>query len=122
MTGEDSYGEEGYTMVGKEHYVRRRGESPVPQLVLFLLGGAVGALAALLLAPQSGKQTRHLIKEASVDVKERLYGYYEMATDRMGAVAETGKDLIKEGRPLFTAALEAGREAFEKERERIRQQ
>lgn len=122
MTGEESYGEEGYTTVGKEHYMRQRGESRTPVLILFLLGGAAGALTALLLAPQSGKQTRQQIKEASIDVREKLSDYYEMATEKIGAVAETGKDLMKEGKPLFTAAIEAGREAFEKERERMKRQ
>ncbi len=122
MTGEESYGEEGYTTVGHEHYVPQRGQSRVPTLILFFLGGAAGALTALLLAPQSGRQTRQQIKEASIEVKETLSNYYSLASEKIGAVAETGKDLMKEGHPLFMTAIEAGKEAYEKEKEKIRRQ
>jgi len=37
-----------------------------------LIGGLVGGAAALLAAPQSGLQTRMMIKEKSVQVKEKV--------------------------------------------------
>lgn len=37
----------------------------------FLLGGLVGAGAALLLAPKSGKETREQIKGMAKDIKEK---------------------------------------------------
>ena len=39
----------------------------------FVIGGLVGAAAALLLAPQSGEETRTLIKDKSV--AEIIYGF-----------------------------------------------
>ena len=37
-----------------------------------LIGGLVGGAAALLAAPQSGLQTRMMIKEKSIQVKEKV--------------------------------------------------
>lgn len=39
-------------------------------LVGFIVGGLTGALAALLVAPQSGKETRSLIKEKAIELKD----------------------------------------------------
>lgn len=37
----------------------------------FLVGGALGALAGVLLAPQSGEETRELLGDASKDVAKK---------------------------------------------------
>ena len=40
-------------------------------LVGFIIGGLTGAVTALLLAPQSGEETRTLIKEKSIELRDR---------------------------------------------------
>ena len=37
----------------------------------FLIGGLVGAAVSLLLAPQSGEETRTLIKSKSIELKDK---------------------------------------------------
>jgi gas vesicle protein len=37
----------------------------------FLIGGLIGAAAALLIAPQSGEETRTVIKTKSIELKDR---------------------------------------------------
>lgn len=37
----------------------------------FVVGGALGAIAGILLAPQSGEETRELLNEASQDVVKK---------------------------------------------------
>lgn len=37
----------------------------------FLIGGLVGAATALLLAPQSGEETRNVIKTKSIELKDK---------------------------------------------------
>lgn len=37
----------------------------------FVVGGALGAVAGLLLAPQSGEETRDLLSDASKDVAKK---------------------------------------------------
>ena len=48
----------------------------------FVIGGLVGAAIALLLAPQSGEQTRTLIKEKSIELKEKAAETAEEARER----------------------------------------
>ena len=40
-------------------------------LIGFIVGGLTGAVTALLLAPQSGEQTRTLIKEKSFELRDK---------------------------------------------------
>lgn len=37
----------------------------------FIVGGAIGAVAGVLLAPQSGEETRELLNDASKDVVKK---------------------------------------------------
>jgi gas vesicle protein len=37
----------------------------------FIIGGLVGAAAALLLAPQSGEETRTLLRDKSIELKDK---------------------------------------------------
>lgn len=43
----------------------------------FLLGGVIGAMTALLMAPQSGEETRTLIKDKSIELKDQAGVYSE---------------------------------------------
>ena len=40
-------------------------------LMGFVVGGVAGAVAALLLAPQSGEETRNLIKDKSIELRDK---------------------------------------------------
>lgn len=41
-------------------------------LIGFVVGGLTGAVVALLFAPQSGEETRALIKEKSIELKDKV--------------------------------------------------
>ena len=41
-------------------------------LVGFVVGGLTGAVVALLFAPQSGEETRALIKEKSIELRDKV--------------------------------------------------
>jgi len=123
MIGGEGYGEEGYTVIGREHYTAQGGYSHLSRIFAFLLGGAVGAGIALLLTPQSGSKTRRQIREATRDVTEKASSYYDQVREKVDDVVSKGKDLVHERKPLLTAVIEAGKEAYEKEKEkRIKEQ
>jgi gas vesicle protein len=63
-------------------------------MVAFMLGALTGAAVALLFAPASGEETR----------------------EYLGERAREGKARVREGREHVIAAVERGREAFERER------
>ena len=78
----------------------------------FLMGGAFGALGALLYAPESGRRTRVRIRRLTEDLQER-------AVDVAGEVRERVDDAVEQGREAVLSAFEAGRDAFKRERERL---
>ena len=63
-------------------------------MVAFVVGALTGAVVALLFAPASGEETR----------------------EYLGEKAREGKAKVREGREHLIAAVERGREAFERER------
>ena len=84
-------------------------------LLAFVLGGMVGAGVALLLAPQSGTETRRKIKELADDVQEKATTYAGTAKEKVVSTVDKAKELYEEKKSAVTAAVEAGKEAYEKE-------
>lgn len=48
----------------------------------FVIGGLTGAIAALLMAPQSGQETRTLIKEKAIELRDKASDTVEEAYTR----------------------------------------
>jgi gas vesicle protein len=51
----------------------------------FLIGGAIGAVAAFLMAPQSGEETRMQIRARSDELREQAAARYEEVRERVEA-------------------------------------
>lgn len=51
----------------------------------FMLGGLIGAAVALLMAPQSGEETRAIIKDKSIELKDKAVEYSQDARMRAEA-------------------------------------
>ena len=60
-------------------------------LVGFVIGGLTGAAVALLLTPQSGEETRTMIKEKAIELKEKAVDTYEDVSDKAEALAADAK-------------------------------
>lgn len=85
----------------------------------FFIGGLVGAGVALLLAPQPGTETRQKIKELAEDAKGKAAEYAEKVKGQLTSTVEKGKGILEEKKSLVTAAVEAGKEAYQKEKEKL---
>ena len=79
----------------------------------------MGAGFALLLAPQSGRETRQKIKDLTDDVKEKAMGYVGEVKEKVTTGVDKGRDLYEEKKSIITTAIEAGKEAYTKEKERL---
>lgn len=101
--------------------MREEGYSSGSVLLTFLFGGIVGAGLALLLAPQSGSETRRKIKDFADDVKDKSAGYYDQAKDKVSSVVDQGKGTYEEKKSLLKSAIDAGKEAYSKEKENLSQ-
>ncbi len=71
-------------------------------LVGFVVGGLTGAVVALLFAPQSGEETRAMIKDKSIELRDRAAHTAEEALARAEAAAAEARaraeELAKEAR------------------------
>ncbi len=71
-------------------------------LIGFVVGGVAGAVAALLLAPQSGEETRTLIRDKSIELRDKAAQQAELVASRANEVADQararGKDFVEGAR------------------------
>ena len=82
----------------------------------FLAGAVVGVGAALLLAPQSGAETRKLLTIYAEKAEEEILEKAKEARASLDTAIGQGKQFLKEKKSVLTEAFEAGREALKKER------
>ncbi len=81
-------------------------------LVGFIVGGLTGAVVALLFAPQSGEETRALIKDKSIELRDKATQTAEEAIARAEKAAaeartraeELARDLRERGKGVVEAA------------------
>jgi gas vesicle protein len=79
--------------------------------ITFILGVAAGAVAGILLAPDSGKNTRTKWKQAAVDLKDNINtqvqdGYSKINQLKEEAIAAVNKT-IKKGEDVARSAAKA---------------
>lgn len=101
-----------------------------------IFGSLVGAAVALLYAPQSGEETRTVIKDKSIEIKDRAVESGEelrqkaeeaasqartrldettaATKERATAWQQRGQAFIEEQRTRFRSAIEAGRSSLSK--------
>jgi gas vesicle protein len=82
-------------------------------VTFFLIGIGAGALAALVLAPKTGKQFRRDLKRGYEDAKETLQDWGEEAKDRVRDAKERVKDVADRGADLAEDLRDTAREKVE---------
>lgn len=65
-------------------------------LVGFIVGGLTGAVVSLLFAPQSGEETRALIRDKSIELRDRAAETAEEALARAEAAAAEARSRAEE--------------------------
>jgi len=81
-----------------------------------LIGGLAGAVAMLLLAPQSGEDTRMKIQEKGIELRDRTTGIVE---DVMAQVRLDRDKLTVSGRQKAKELLEQGQELVVEQLDRV---
>ncbi len=89
----------------------------------FVIGGLVGAATALILAPQSGEETRAQIGAKSHELREASAQQYETARvrvhDTTGQVQEQARIVLDEGKNKMNTALDRSKQASEEAQDEI---
>ncbi len=99
-----------------------RGFSAASVALSFLLGGAMGACVGLVLAPEAGRKTRERLRDLAAEARERTLDVAEDVRDRVEDAIDQGRSLLDEKRSVLHAAYSAGRDAFQRERDRTETQ
>jgi gas vesicle protein len=86
----------------------------------FILGAAIGAVTALLFAPQSGEETRRLIATRAREGADYLGSKTREVGEKTSAYVERGKEVVQHQRDQLAAAFEAGKQAYKEEKEKAR--
>ena len=84
----------------------------------FVTGGLLGVAAALLLAPQSGRESREQLRGYARRAEESVHELADKATEVVDQAADKGRAFIKDKQTVLGEAVEAGRAAMHWERER----
>lgn len=84
----------------------------------FLAGAAVGAGVALLVSPKTGKEIREKIADLTEDAVGKIKDYVSEAQDKIKTSLEDGKEVLMEKKSILASAIEAGKEAMERERDK----
>ena len=84
----------------------------------FLAGLGLGALAGVLYAPRSGRETRQAILDAADDGREYLNKSGQAAREQVNQWSARGKEALNQQKEQFKAAYEAGRQAFRESTEK----
>lgn len=85
----------------------------------FVTGGLLGAAMALLLAPQSGRQSREQLRGYARRAEESVHELVDNATEGAEQVLNKGREFVKDKQAVMTEAVEVGRAAMHRERERL---
>ncbi|MEZ5427718.1 MAG: YtxH domain-containing protein [Pyrinomonadaceae bacterium] len=118
----------------------REETSATTKLTYLLIGGGIGAILALLFAPKSGqelrediadvtrkgiekgRETAHLVGERASDyyevTREKANEFYQTAQEKAGQFGEKAKSAAARTANPFSAAIEAGKDAYNQEKKR----
>jgi gas vesicle protein len=86
------------------------------KVAAFLAGVGVGAIVALLFAPRSGQETRDMLVQKAEEGRNFVKTKTEEVRKQAGEAVEKGKELVSKQKELLSAALEAGKQAYQDEK------
>lgn len=85
----------------------------------FILGGALGASLAMLFTPESGRRTRERLRDLAADVRDKTIDVSDELRDKAEDVLERSREVLEEKKSILSAAVQAGKEAIQRERDRL---
>jgi gas vesicle protein len=85
-------------------------------LMAFVLGAIAGAATALLWAPQTGEETRRLIADKAREGREKAAEAAQKGREKAAEAAQKGREFVDRQRDTLHAAVERGKEAYQRAR------
>jgi gas vesicle protein len=84
------------------------------KISFFLVGLGIGALVGILFAPKSGEETREYLSQKADEGREYAQRKARELRERAEDLVERGKTVASRQKDSVTAAVDAGREAYQK--------
>ena len=78
----------------------------------FLLGLGIGVGLGMVFAPQSGDETRDLLKSKADEGKDYLKKQSEGLRNQASGLVDKGKDVMNRQRDSINDAIDAGKQAY----------
>lgn len=82
----------------------------------FIVGLGIGTLVGILFAPKSGEETREFLTQKADEGREYAQKKARELRERAEDLIERSKDIINREKGSIAAAVEAGKETYQRER------
>ena len=86
------------------------------KIAFFVAGMGLGAVVALLFAPRSGKETRDFIAQKAEESRDYVSSKGREFRKQAEDAVEKAKDVVTKQKEQLSAALEAGKQAYQEEK------
>lgn len=87
--------------------------------LLFLSGAAIGAGVALLLAPQTGRQSQEQLRGYARRAQDSLHEFVDQASEAISQTVDKGQALLQTKSSVVTEAIGVADDRLREERERV---
>jgi len=91
-------------------------ENAGSRLSYFLVGLGVGAFLGILFAPRSGEETRDYLTQKAEEGRDYAQKKARELRERAEELLERSKDVVEQQKGQIAAAVEAGKEAYQREK------
>ena len=85
-------------------------------ITAFAIGGLIGAGVALLMAPQSGRETRDLIRNKGMEIKDKAA---ETAADTRHRASQALNDVAQQTKDKVSSLGKRGEQMIEEGKQRV---
>lgn len=86
------------------------------KISFFLVGLGIGALVGILFAPKSGEETREYLAQKADEGRDYAQRKARELRERADDIIERGKGVAARQKESISAAVDAGREAYQREK------
>jgi gas vesicle protein len=86
------------------------------KISFFLVGLGIGALVGILFAPKSGEETREYLSQKADEGRDYAQRKARELRERAEDLVARSKDVASRQKESISAAVDAGREAYQREK------
>ena len=78
----------------------------------FLVGLGIGSVVGVLFAPQSGSETREVLRSKADEGKDYVRAHARNVREHASDWVDRGKDVLNQQKDQIRSAVEAGKQAY----------